>query len=109
MLSIAQEKDYTEGDVIYEQESVGSSMLIITEGNFKVLRESDPDNPKQSQKSEKKFTADVDAQKLHRYGELCILQACKRTETLIAKSMLVTAIWIRRMLRDVIGAISLFF
>lgn len=90
----AEEKDYQEGDMIYQQDSIASTMCIISEGSFKVVRESDPDNPKQSKKSVKELTADIDAQKLHRFGELCILQTGKRTETLIAKSMLVTAVWI---------------
>ncbi len=77
--SIFNEKVFKEGDIIFTEDSIGNSMMIITSGEVRVSQKSDPDNEE----------ALIVLKKGDLFGEMGLLEDLPRSATVIAHSNVV--------------------
>ncbi len=70
------EKRYKEGEIIFEEDSIGDSMMIIISGQVRVSQTPDPDTEE----------ALIVLKKGDLFGEMAVLEALPRSATTIAHS-----------------------
>ncbi len=73
------EKIFKEGDIIFTEDSIGNSMMIITSGEVRVSQKSDPGNEE----------ALIVLKKGDLFGEMGLLEDLPRSATVIAHSNVV--------------------
>ncbi len=77
--SFFKEKIFKSGDIVFEEDSIGNSMMVITSGEVRVSQKSDPDNEE----------ALVVLKKGDLFGEMGLLEDLPRSATVIAHSNVV--------------------
>lgn len=77
--SLFKEKIFKGGDTIFDEDSIGNSMMIITSGEVRVSQKSDPDNEE----------ALVVLKKGDLFGEMGLLEDLPRSATVIAHTNVV--------------------
>jgi len=77
--SLFREKVFKGGDIVFDEDSIGNSMMVITSGEVRVSQKSDPDNEE----------ALIVLKKGDLFGEMGLLEDLPRSATVIAHTNVV--------------------